>query len=85
MTLRGTLKALGLMILLPAAVVAVWYSIAYIVIGVPRMKLVGLVVFIAAFRAIILAFDLMWGRPPVWSKDPGVRATARNPEGFRHH
>jgi hypothetical protein len=85
MTVAGTLKALGLMILIPASIVTLWYGLAFIVVGVPRLKLIGLVMFVVAFRAIILAFDLMWGRPAVWSKDPLQRQSARAPERFRHH
>ena len=62
-----------------------WYGSFYLLLGRPWMRLVGLILVAAAFRTVIFCFDLMWGRPQVWSKDPLERAQARNPENYRHH
>ena len=82
---RGLLKGTFLVLLLSFAVFGMWYGSVYLLLGRPSMRLVGLVLVVASFRSFILAFDLMWGRPAVWSKDPTVRANARQPDNYRHH
>lgn len=82
---RGLLKGTFVTILLSAGMFGMWYGSVHLLLGRPTMRLVGLVMVVAAFRGFILAFDLMWGRPAVWSKDPIVRANARHPDSFRHH
>jgi hypothetical protein len=72
-------------LLLSFGMIGLWYGSVYLLLGRPWMRLVGLVMVVASFRGFILAFDLMWGRPAVWSKDPEVRANARHPDSFRRH
>lgn len=85
MSWKGFLKGVFITVALSASVWALWYGSFYLLLGRPWMRLVGLGMVAAAFRTVILCFDLMWGRPQVWSKDPMERAAARNPENYRHH
>lgn len=82
---RGILKGVFLVVLLSLATVGLWYGSVYLLLGRPWMRLVGLVMVVASFRGFILAFDMMWGRPAVWSKNPEERARARAPEDYKHH
>lgn len=82
---RGLLKGVFLVVLLSLATIGMWYGSVHLLLGRPWMRLAGLVTVVASFRAFIWGFDLMWGRPQVWSKDPMKRAESRNPENYRHH
>lgn len=82
---RGLLKGTFLVLLLSLAVIGLWYGSVHLLLGRPWMRLAGFVMVVVSFRSFILAFDLMWGRPQVWSKDPMERAEARNPDNYRHH
>lgn len=84
-TWRGFLKGVFLVVLMSLATFGLWYGSFYLLLGRPWQRIFGLVAVAAAFRSFIFAFDLMWGRPAVWSKDPEVRARARAPQDFRHH
>jgi len=80
MSWRGTLKGVGLFLLISVSVVALWFGMVHMLFGRPWMRLVGLTLVVVSFRAIILAFDLMWGRPPSFSKRPWEE-TPRRPPG----
>ena len=83
--MRGFLKGVFITVVLSASVLGLWYGSFYLLLGRPWMRLVGLVMLVAAFRSVIFCFDLMWGRPQVWSKDPLERKAARSPEHYKHH
>ena len=74
---RGLLKGTALVVLFGCSIIGLWYGAVYLLLGKPWMRLVGLVLVVGCFRGFILGFDLMWGRPAVWSKDATVRARAR--------
>lgn len=82
---RGILKGTFLIVLMSLATVGLWYGSFYLLLGRPWWRLVGLFLVVAAFRSFILAFDMMWGRPAIWSKDPAERARANAPQDYRHH
>jgi hypothetical protein len=73
MGLRGILKGVGMFLLISVSVVVLWYGMVHTLFGRPWMRLAGLAMVVGSFRAIILAFDLMWGRPPAFSKRPWER------------
>ena len=72
-TWRGVAKAVGMAVLIGGGLIVLWYGMVYLLFGRPWMRLAGLAMAVAAFRGIILAFDLMWGRPPAFSKRPWDR------------
>jgi hypothetical protein len=69
---RGVLKAVGVGALLIASVAGLWFSVIVVMTAGPWFFL-GFLLFAAAFRGVILAYDLMWGRPPAFSKRPWER------------
>jgi len=73
MTWRGFGKVCLLIVLLAGGVIALWYGMALTLFGRAWYRLLGVGLFVGSFRGIILAFDLMWGRPPVFSKRPWER------------
>lgn len=83
--MRGFLKGVFITVVLSASVFGLWYGSFYLLLGRPWMRLVGLILVVVAFRSVIFCFDLMWGRPQVWSKDPLERQAARSPEHYKHH
>jgi hypothetical protein len=68
----GVLKGIAVTILLVSAVVGLWYSVI-VVATAGQWFFLGILLFIASFRLLILAYDLMWGRPPAFSKRPWER------------
>jgi hypothetical protein len=68
----GVLKGIAVTILLVSAVVGLWYSVI-VVATAGQWFFLGILLFIAYFRLLILAYDLMWGRPPAFSKRPWER------------
>lgn len=70
--MRGVLKGIGVTILLLAAVVGVWYSVI-VTVTAGKWFFLGIILFVVCFRLVILAYDLMWGRPPAFSKRPWER------------
>ena len=82
---RSWIKGVVVFLLLSVGMWALWYGSVFLLLGSPMRRLLGLVMVSAAFRGYIAAFDLMWGRPARWSKDPMVRAEANRPDQFRHH
>jgi hypothetical protein len=73
-----------MVVLLGGGIIGLWFGAVYLFFGRPWFRLVGLALFVASFRGIILAFDLMWGRPPAFSKQPWERpwAESRRPPGY---
>ncbi|HUG75501.1 MAG TPA: hypothetical protein VMM81_07520 [Acidimicrobiia bacterium] len=59
-------------VLLVSSIVGVWYSVI-VVATAGKWFFLGILLFIASFRLVILAYDLMWGRPPAFSKRPWER------------
>jgi hypothetical protein len=83
--IRGLLKGIGLTVLMGASTFALWYGAVHLLLGRPWWRLVGLVLVVGGFRGFVLAFDLMWGRPPAFSKRPWERPweeEARHPPGW---
>jgi hypothetical protein len=77
-------KGVAMAVLISVSVVALWYGIVYLLFGRPLMRVLGLVLLVGGFRAIIWSFDMMWGRPPAFSKEPWNRPwedDARRPPG----
>jgi MFS family permease len=70
---RGVLKGVFVTALLVGSVLGLWYGVVLVVTGGVWRFVFGVALFIAAFRGVILAYDLMWGRPPVFSKRPWER------------
>ena len=77
---RTWVKGITVFLLMSVGMWALWYGSVYLLLGSPMKRLIGLAMVIAAFRGYIAAFDLMWGRPPQFSRDPRVRAHARDPD-----
>ncbi len=85
MTWRGLLKGLTMFVLVFGALIVMWFGMVQTLFGRPWMRLVGLLMLAGGFRAIILGFDLMWGRPPSFSKRPWKRPweeEPRRPPGY---
>lgn len=59
--------------LLVVSVGGIGYGLILMLSGAGWRFPIGLVLFVAGFRGVVLAFDLMWGRPPVFSKRPWER------------
>lgn len=70
---RGFLKGVVVTLLLVGSVIGLWYGVVILFFSGSWWSLVGLGLFIGCFRLVIVAFDLMWGRPPVFSKQPWER------------
>ena len=70
---RGVLKGIFVTSLLGASIVAFYFGSVYLLFGRPLQRLLGIVLLFAMFRGVVLAFDLMWGRPPGFSKRPWER------------
>lgn len=68
----GVLKGIAMAILLVSSIVGIWYSVI-VVATAGQWFFLGILLFIASFRLLILAYDLMWGRPPAFSKRPWER------------
>ena len=85
MTWTGTLKALGMFLVVTAAVGTLVVGMVQLLFGRPWMRLGGFVMVVAAFLAVIFALDFMLGRPQAFSKDPLQRDPRRNPRGYQHH
>jgi hypothetical protein len=68
----GVLKGIAVTILLVSSIVGLWYSVI-VVATAGQWFFLGILLFIASFRLLILAYDLMWGRPPAFSKRPWER------------
>lgn len=66
-------KGVVVTVLLVGAVIGFWVGAVQIFFGGGWWSLVGVVLFVTCFRVVILAFDMMWGRPPVFSKHPWER------------
>jgi hypothetical protein len=80
---RGIGKGIFVTLLLIGSVTGLCFGAINIFFG-RWLAVVALVVFVASFRGIIWAFDLMWGRPPVFSKRPWNRPweeESRRPPG----
>ena len=85
MSWRGFLKGCAMFILIMGSVIVLWFGMAQMLFGRPWMRLGGLAMFVGGFRGVILAFDLMWGRPPAFSKEPWDRPwerETRRPPGY---
>jgi hypothetical protein len=80
---RGFLKGTFVTVLISAAMFGLWYGSVFLLLGTPTQRILGVVMVAVSFRSFIFAFDLMWGRPAVWSKDPVVRAHANDPDTIR--
>ena len=85
MTWRGTVKAAAMVLLITAGVAAIVFGGVQLLFGRPWWRLGGLALIVAGFRTVILAMDVMLGRPQVWSRHKLVRQRARNPDAYRHH
>jgi len=82
---RGFLKGIAMFVLIVGSIILLWFGMVQTLFGRPWMRLVGLAMLVGGFRAMILAFDLMWGRPPAFSKRPWERPWEdenRHPPGF---
>ena len=80
---RGVAKGFAVGFLIVLCVVGLWFGAVYVLFGRWQAAL-AVVMFIASFRGIIWAFDIMWGRPPVFSKRPWERPweqESRRPPG----
>ncbi|OFW67708.1 MAG: hypothetical protein A2Z12_01640 [Actinobacteria bacterium RBG_16_68_21] len=80
---RGVAKGFAVGFLIVLCVVGLWFGAVYVLFGRWQAAL-AVFVFIASFRGIIWAFDIMWGRPPVFSKRPWERPweqESRRPPG----
>ncbi len=76
---RGLLKGVAIFILLAGSIIVLWFGMVEMLFGKPWMRLGGLLMVVGGFRGVILTFDLMWGRPPAFSKRPWERDTRRPP------
>lgn len=70
---RGFAKGAFVCGLIVGSLIALWFGMVHTLFGRPWMRLVGVALAVGGFRGVILAFDLMWGRPPVFSKRPWER------------
>lgn len=50
-----------------------WYGAMWLVFGVKWGKLGAAILLFGGMRAVIGAYDLMWERPPQFSKTPWAR------------
>ena len=66
-------KGIVVTALLVGAVVGFWVGVVQVFFGGGWWSLFGAALFVASFRVVILAFDMMWGRPPIFSKRPWER------------
>ncbi|OFW53567.1 MAG: hypothetical protein A2146_00100 [Actinobacteria bacterium RBG_16_67_10] len=73
---RGAVKGTAVGVLIVACVIGIWMGAVFALFGGWR-AVWAVVGFVAAFRGLIWAFDIMWGRPPVWSKRPWERPWER--------
>jgi hypothetical protein len=71
--MRGLVKGVLLTLLLAAAFGAMCVGAIYVVIGVAWGKLGGIALLAGGFRAAILFLDLVWERPPQFTKRPWER------------
>ncbi|HLE39015.1 MAG TPA: hypothetical protein VJA44_05110, partial [Acidimicrobiia bacterium] len=78
-------KGIVVTALLVGAVVGFWVGVVQIFFGGGWWSLFGVALFVASFRAVILAFDMMWGRPPVFSKRPWDRPWEQQAPGPPQH
>lgn len=76
---RGVAKGIGVFVLITASLLGLWFGMVQALFGRPWMRLVGLGMAVGGFRGIILAFDLMWGRPPAFSRRPWERPWEQEP------
>ena len=83
MAWRGVVKGVAVGTLVVCSVVGLWYGVVYALFG-RWQAAIAIVVFIVAFRGLIWALDLMFGRPPAFSKRPWERPweeESRRPPG----
>ena len=73
MAFSGIAKGVGVAALLFGSLVGLWYGAVMVLFAGGWLTAVGVVLLVAAFRGVILAFDLMWGRPQAFSKRPWER------------
>ena len=82
MRIRKILKAIVVAVLIFGGIVAMWFGAMWIVFGVRWGKLWGFAQLFGGMRAVIGAYELMWGRPPQFSKRPWHRPWEQdNPYG----
>lgn len=80
--LRKAGKAVLVATLIVVGVVAMWFGAMWIVFGVRWGKLWGFAQLFGGMRAVIASYDLMWERPPQFSKAPWHRPwEQQNPYG----
>ena len=80
---RGVVKGMLVTVLMIASILGLWYGVFLVLSGGGWRFGIGLAVFVAAFRGIILGYDIMWGRPPAFSKRPWERPWEHEPPGPR--
>lgn len=78
---RFVLKGIAMVALLICCTVAMFYGVVYLLLGSIGRKVWGLALLIGGFRGFILAFDLMWGRPPAFSRRPWDRPWEKDAPG----
>jgi hypothetical protein len=83
MSLRVVGKSIFVGTMLTGAVVGFWVGVLLLFFGGGWWAAVGIAVFVASFRIVIVAFDMMWGRPPAFSKKPWDRPWERDGDGGR--
>ncbi len=71
--LRAVFKGFAVLVLLFGGFTAITYGAVFIVFGVKWGKAGGLLLLFAGMRMIIGVFDLLWERPPQFSKRPWER------------
>ena len=85
MSWRGVLKGVAMFVLILGSLIILWFGMVQMLFGKPWMRLGGLAMVVGGFRAIIFAFDLMWGRPPSFSKEPWDRPWEESPRRPPRH
>jgi len=70
---RKILKGVVVFVLILGGIVAMWFGAMWLIFGVRWGKLWGFAQLFGGMRAVIAAFDLMWARPPQFSKTPWNR------------
>ena len=82
MRIPKPLKGIVVFALIMGGFVGMWYGAAWLVFGVKWGKLLGFGLLFGGMRSIIAAYDIMWHRPPAFSKRPWERPWEQdNPYG----
>ena len=71
--MRGFAKGVAMFVVLMGSLITLYAGGFFILFGGGWKFPIGIAMFIAGFRGVILGYDLMWGRPPVFSKRPWNR------------